>query len=137
MSDSQFGFFNQDNGTIHEVTRNFTKRPMFRDASCDFVDRALTIEQKSLEMTCTTWDCGKCWRITEQVFANLPTVQPRPYTEFSRKAHWCSWLTRCPLKAEITGSSPVCATIHFVKLQLIAYDRLPEVTTYRVELLRQ
>src|ERR1043165_10181100 len=24
-------------------------------------------------------------------------------------AHWCSWLTRCPLKAEITGSSPVCA----------------------------
>src|SRR2546421_5898921 len=25
-------------------------------------------------------------------------------------AHWCSWLTRCPLKAEITGSSPVCAT---------------------------
>ena len=26
------------------------------------------------------------------------------------KAHWCSWLTRCPLKAEITGSSPVCAT---------------------------
>src|SRR5258708_22357494 len=27
-------------------------------------------------------------------------------------AHWCSWLTRCPLKAEITGSSPVCATIY-------------------------
>src|SRR5260370_26081357 len=27
-----------------------------------------------------------------------------------RAAHWCSWLTRCPLKAEITGSSPVCAT---------------------------
>src|SRR5262245_41968938 len=24
-------------------------------------------------------------------------------------AHLCSWLTRCPLKAEITGSSPVCA----------------------------
>src|ERR1041385_1457701 len=24
-------------------------------------------------------------------------------------AHWCSRLTRCPLKAEITGSSPVCA----------------------------
>lgn len=22
-------------------------------------------------------------------------------------AHWCSWLTRCPLKAEITGSSPI------------------------------
>src|SRR4029434_5685783 len=30
-------------------------------------------------------------------------------------AHWCSWLTRCPLKAEITGSSPVCATIYFSK----------------------
>src|SRR6185503_4369644 len=25
-------------------------------------------------------------------------------------AHWCSRLTRCPLKAETTGSSPVCAT---------------------------
>src|ERR1044072_7453654 len=26
-----------------------------------------------------------------------------------RVAHWCSRLTRCPLKAETTGSSPVCA----------------------------
>ncbi len=32
-------------------------------------------------------------------------------------AHWCSWLTRCPLKAEITGSSPVCAAKRFWKAQ--------------------
>src|SRR2546429_10000787 len=42
-----------------------------------------------------------------------PTLRHRanelynPQSRFA--AHWCSWLTRCPLKAEITGSSPVCA----------------------------
>src|SRR5204863_5867030 len=40
-----------------------------------------------------------------------------------RAAHWCSWLTRCPLKAEITGSSPVCATNSFINLQFAAYIR--------------
>jgi hypothetical protein len=35
--------------TIHEVTRNCTKEAVFRDASCDFVDRALTIETKKLQ----------------------------------------------------------------------------------------
>jgi len=29
---------------IHEVTRNSAKGLVFRDASCDFVDRALRIE---------------------------------------------------------------------------------------------
>lgn len=32
-----------------------------------------------------------------------------PFYNLNFAAHWCSWLTRCPLKAEITGSSPVCA----------------------------
>jgi len=43
--------------TIHEVTRNGrlapaarSLTPAFRDASCDFVDRALTIEQKKLQI---------------------------------------------------------------------------------------
>ena len=40
---------------------------------------------------------------------NLRTRVPPPIIRL-HLAHWCSWLTRCPLKAEITGSSPVCAT---------------------------
>lgn len=46
-----------------------------------------------------------------------PNLRPRDSGIYNPKvptvAHWCSWLTRCPLKAEITGSSPVCATNYF------------------------
>src|SRR5438105_14823279 len=37
--------------TIHEVTRNRTKKLVFRDASCDFVDRPLPSKQKNFTLT--------------------------------------------------------------------------------------
>lgn len=37
------------------------KRPVFRDASCDFVDRALTIEQRSFELTHYSGFCAVCF----------------------------------------------------------------------------
>ncbi|SRR6266404_6631465 len=50
-------------------------------------------------------------RMREDEFQpNLRARTSDIYNPKSNVAHWCSWLTRCPLKAEITGSSPVCAT---------------------------
>ena len=40
---SERRLFSEDEGTIHEVTR---KKRVFRDASCDFVDRVPTIETR-------------------------------------------------------------------------------------------
>ena len=42
-------------------------------------------------------------------------------------AHWCSRLTRRPLKAETTGSSPVCATIFLSQLTATCSDALGAV----------
>src|SRR5437870_1373822 len=43
QSQSERRLFSEDEGTIHEVTR---KKRVFRDASCDFVDRVPTIETR-------------------------------------------------------------------------------------------
>lgn len=40
--------FVKDKSTIHEVTRNCTKKTLFRAASCDFVDRALIPKSYSM-----------------------------------------------------------------------------------------
>jgi len=37
--------------TIHEATRKRTKKLVFRDAWCDFVDRPLPSKQKNFKMT--------------------------------------------------------------------------------------
>ncbi len=43
----------------------------------------------------------------------------------TRVALWCNWLTRCPLKAESTGSIPVSAT-NFLKPQHPLLEHLPK-----------
>ena len=59
----------------------------------------------------TYWNAQNVYGRNPQALDSLPFTRLARYNPvLPIAAHWCSWLTRCPLKAEITGSSPVCAT---------------------------